>query len=579
MKSINKGNWTTVKRLIWPRKITVATLALTSVFSGLLEAAFLLLAAKSALAIADNYEIVGIVGEVELSINKTITVAAIIIVTRLLVELITGSVSSQLTKDVTVNTRQRLTDAFFDASWNQKSKEPSGQLQHLLINFTLQGSLLMQAISYGLIAIASLLALLTAAFTIDPIATLIIIGALFVLAGILSPLRKELNSRAEKAAQKELEFANKISEIDSTTLEIETFGVKDEVNKSLMKLATEEANVRKNANKINLATTPVYVSIAYLFVILALASISILELGQLESFGAVMLVMLRSLSYGQQLQLSLATTAEKTPFFNSLENTLTRYGNERSNFGNIEIIPKDSLKVKDLSFEYKENQPLLKKLNFSINPGEKIGIVGPSGAGKTTLINLLLRLIKPTSGKIEIGEINTKNFSLQSWTKFTSLVPQETDLMSGSLLSNIEFFRTHMSNDEKRDALEAVQLDELLAPNMGYESFAISEGGDNLSGGQKQRVSIARSLAGNPKLLVLDEPTSALDNRSESLIRESLSDLSDNVTIIVVTHRISTLSICDRVMILDDGELIAFDSLENLNITHSNYRDLLLQPE
>ena len=106
MKSSNKGNWATVKRLIWPRKITVATLALTSVFSGLLEAAFLLLAAKSALAIADNYEIVEIVGEVELSINKTITVAAIIIVTRLLVELITVSVSSQLTKDVTVNTRQ-----------------------------------------------------------------------------------------------------------------------------------------------------------------------------------------------------------------------------------------------------------------------------------------------------------------------------------------------------------------------------------------------------------------------------------------------------------------------------------------
>ena len=234
MKSSNKGNWITVKRLIWPRKITVATLALASVFSGLLEAAFLLLAAKSALAIADNYEIVEIVGEVELSINKTITVAAITIVTRLLVELITVSVSSQLTKDVTINTRQRLTDAFFDASWNQKSKEPSGQLQHLLINFTLQGSLLMQAISYGLIAIASLLALLTAAFTIDPIATLIIIGALFVLAGILSPLRKELNSRAEKAAQKELEFANKNSEIDSTTLEIETFGVKNEVNKKLM---------------------------------------------------------------------------------------------------------------------------------------------------------------------------------------------------------------------------------------------------------------------------------------------------------------------------------------------------------
>ena len=573
------GNWTTIKSLIWPRKIIVASLALVSVFSGLLEAAFLLLAAKSALTIADNHKTVDLVGDIDLTLNETIIVAIIIIAVRLLIELITVSVSSQLTKDVTVTTRQRLTRAFFDASWKQKSKEPSGQLQHLLINFTLQGSLLMQAINYGLISLASLLALLTAALTIDPIATLVIIGALFILAGILTPLRKELHSRAEKAAKKELEFATKISEIDSTTLEIETFGVKDEVNKSLMNVATEEANTRKSANRINLATTPVYVSTAYLFVILGLASISALELGQLESFGAVMLVMLRSLSYGQQLQLSLATTAEKTPFLKSLEETLNRYENEKSYFGNIETVPQEALKVKDLSFEYNENEPILKKLNFTINQGEKIGIVGPSGTGKTTLINLLLRLIEPTSGRIEIGNIDIKKFTLQSWSKFTSFVPQETDLISGTLISNIEFFRTHLLTNEKSDALKAVQLDDLTTSNIGHESFEISENGDNLSGGQKQRVSIARSLAGTPKLLLLDEPTSALDNRSESLIRETLSDLSDNVTIILVTHRISTLSICDRVMILDDGELVAFDSLDNLNITHSNYKDLLLQPE
>ena len=579
MKSSNKGNWTTIKNLIWPKKTTVASLALASVISGLLEAAFLLLAAKSALTIADNHQTVELFGGIDLSLNETIIVAIIIIGVRLLIELISVSVSSQLTKDVTVITRQRLTKAFFDASWQQKSKEPSGQLQHLLLNFTLQGSLLMQAINYGLISVASLLALLAAALTIDPIATLVIIGALFILAGILSPLRKKLNFRAEKAAQKELEFANKISEIDSTALEIETFGVKDEVNKRLMKLAMEEASTRKSANKLNLATTPVYVSTAYLFVILSLALISALELGQLESFGAVMLVMLRSLSYGQQLQLSLATTAEKTPFLESLEKTLNRYGKEKSNFGNIETVPHDALKVKDLSFEYTKNEPILKKLNFTINQGEKIGIVGPSGTGKTTLINLLLRLLEPTSGRIEVGDIDIKNFTLPSWSKFTSFVPQETGLISGTLLSNVEFFRTHLSTNEKRDALKAVQLDDLITPNIGYESFEISEDGDNLSGGQKQRVAIARSLAGEPKLLLLDEPTSALDNRSESLIRKTLSDFSDNVTIIVVTHRISTLSICDRVMILDDGELVAFDSLENLNITHSNYKDLLLQPE
>ena len=355
--------------------------------------------------------------------------------------------------------------------------------------------------------------------------------------------------------------------------------MKDEVNKSLMNLSTEEANTRKSANKLNLAMTPVYVSTAYLFVILGIAVISAAELGRLESFGAVMLVMLRSLTYGQLLQLSLATIAEKTPFLKSLEETLSRYGDEKSHFGDIETVPQDSLKVKELSFEYTKNEPVLKNLNFTIKQGEKIGIVGPSGTGKTTLINLLLRLIKPTSGKIEIGDIDIRNFTLQSWSKFTSFVPQETDLISGTLLSNVEFFRTDLSSNEKMNALTAVRLDDLITPNKGYESYEISEDGGNLSGGQKQRISIARSLAGSPKLLILDEPTSALDSRSESLIRETLSDLPTDVTIIVATHRISTLSVCDRVMILDDGEMVAFDSLENLNITHSHYRDLLLQPE
>ena len=216
-------------------------------------------------------------------------------------------------------------------------------------------------------------------------------------------------------------------------------------------------------------------------------------------------------------------------------------------------------------------RPVLSDISFEAHGSEAVGVIGPSGAGKSTLVQILLNLRTPDEGRYLINGVPVQQFRQDDWYARVAYVPQEPRLVHASVAENIRYFRDLDDDAVVRGAqLARIHEDIESWPN-GYETI-VGPRADAVSGGQQQRICLARALAAQPEILILDEPTSALDPRSEALIQESLTALKHKVTLFIIAHRMSTLDICDRVMVILDGHLDAFDTLALLAKTNPYYR-------
>lgn len=218
---------------------------------------------------------------------------------------------------------------------------------------------------------------------------------------------------------------------------------------------------------------------------------------------------------------------------------------------------KESIELKNLSFFYDKRNQILNKINLKIKKGEKIGIVGLSGAGKTTLINIIVGLIKQTSGELFIDNKLLENKNLISWMSKIGYVPQDVYLIDDSIKSNIALgIRKDKIDNEKIDnALKQSQLMTFVNSLPKKEDTNVGERGVQLSGGQRQRIGIARALYNNSEILVLDEATSALDQQTELDFIKAVNNIKGNKTILIITHRLSTIENCDKIYNLERGEL------------------------
>lgn len=220
---------------------------------------------------------------------------------------------------------------------------------------------------------------------------------------------------------------------------------------------------------------------------------------------------------------------------------------------------------KNVDFQYKDSDvSVLKNLNFSINPGETIAFVGASGAGKSTILNLVNGFFQATGGKVLIDNQDIKSLNLQSYRSHISVVPQSAILFSDTIRENIIYGTDDISDEELNKIIKAANLEELIESLPDGLDTKITEHGRNLSGGQRQRISIARAFVRNPKILILDEATSALDSISERKIQESIEKLVKDRTTLVVAHRLSTIRNADRIAVVGNGGLEEFGTYDEL---------------
>ena len=214
---------------------------------------------------------------------------------------------------------------------------------------------------------------------------------------------------------------------------------------------------------------------------------------------------------------------------------------------------------------------MLSDFTFDVPAGETLGIIGPSGAGKSTLAQLLLRLREPDSGEYLVNGTPARSLSWADWARLVAYVPQTPQLIYASVADNIRYFRDVPQEDVERAARWRGIHDDVLAWSDGYETV-VGPRAAAVSVGQAQRICLARALALRPQILVLDEPTSALDPTSERLIQTSLTALRGSLTLFVIAHRLSTLDICDRVMVVVDGRLDAIEAFADLSERNAYYR-------
>ncbi|OYT30898.1 MAG: antibiotic ABC transporter ATP-binding protein [Thermofilum sp. ex4484_79] len=254
-----------------------------------------------------------------------------------------------------------------------------------------------------------------------------------------------------------------------------------------------------------------------------------------------------------------------TMFYNTLQSTLAaaervvdflRWEKEEDH-GSIDKMPeKGEIEYKNVVFGYDERIPVIKGVSFRVRPGERVAIVGPTGSGKTTLVNLLLRFYDPWEGQILIDGIDIRKYKLDTLRKFIAFVPQEPILFDGTVYENMTLANSSISKEEVIRMLEYLGLKEIIDKLPKCLDTKILEGGKNISMGQRQVISYIRALIANPKILVLDEATSSLDLYTEEKLQKALEKISKGKTMIIIAHRLQTIINSDRIIVIHNGRIV-----------------------
>jgi ATP-binding cassette subfamily B protein len=565
--------WSQLRPLLGNRRGSLAMLGIGSVLSGLTEVGVLATVAQVATSLVDRVTRVHIVigpVHIDATVGDLLAVAFVLAVIRVGLQLVVSFFPARIAADVQGRLRRHMFEAFTRASWEMQSRDREGHLQEIMTSQIMQTSQAAVQATTMISAISTFVVLVIAALVLNPVVAAIVLCAAILLFTLMRPINAIGARSARSFSQAQMSHAGAIGEANRVAEETRVFGVAAaQINRINAFIASAEDLFFRTQFVARLVPN-VYQSLVYLVLVGGLAVMYETGSNHVASLGAVILLLVRAGLYGQQIQASYTFVRQATPFVERLDEVEQRYTASSPANGQTAMSKVRTLTFEKVSFAYQPDRPVLSDINFEAHGSEAVGVIGPSGAGKSTLVQILLNLRSPDTGRYLINGVPVQQFRQDDWYARVSYVPQEPRLVHASAAENIRYFRDLDDDAVIRGAqLARIHEDIESWPN-GYETI-IGPRADAVSGGQQQRICLARALAAQPEILILDEPTSALDPRSEVLIQESLTELKHKVTLFIIAHRMSTLDMCDRVMVILDGHLDAFDTVTQLERTNPYY--------
>ena len=571
------ASWRKLKPFLGNSTKNVVYLGISAVLGGFVEAGVMIVIVRIALALQSGDSSISVkipgLGQIDMSVDRLFLLAVVLLVLRLGFNFVNSWLTARLSVEALTAARRRTFRDFVRASWTVQSVERDGHLQEIMSTHVGRVSAATLTLASCTVAGFNFLALMISSVYVNPVAAVsIVVGVVLLFFG-LRPMTKAARRRSKLSSRANVGFVEAVAESVTMAQEVRTFNVGDQLIARVDDHIETASDLGFKTRLLGQIMPTLYQNIAIGLVLLGMFGVYLSGSGNVGSLGAVVLILVRALSYSQQLQSNYHSLAETAPYLEELQERQALYEGSFEPEGGRSVDRIGRIVFDDVWFSYTPGQPVLKGVSFVIEPGETVGIVGPSGSGKSTLVQLLLRLRHPVEGHYTADGIEAADIAQDSWYRRMAFVPQEPRLFRGSVAENIRFFRDELDDAAVEQAAKLAHLHEDVVDwPEGYDT-SVGERGGAVSGGQRQRIVLARALAEEPDVLILDEPTSALDMKSESLVQQTLQGLKGRSTMFIIAHRLSTLNDCDRIMVLKDGELQAFEAASALRESNAFFAE------
>ncbi len=483
---------------------------------------------------------------------------ASLFVLRAVILAIFSYLSSRISANYLEKEMKETLSAVLNSKWPFLISQKGGYLQNTLTTDVRKSVNIIGGIAQVIQSLTAFFVYLFIAFKVYPLVTLFTFIAGGSLMLLISPLMKKTQAINKRTSAVDKEMTHYLSE--------HIGGVK------IIKASGQEANAIDRGVKYFHTLADLFVKnvvlqsvgtifmqpFTFVFIIIVFGFAYKTTGFNLAIFAATIYLIQKIFAYLQSTQGALHSIFELLPYLENLFifKNEARLHKEELSTGGKEFICEREIALEHVYFGYTDGNPILSDVSFSIKKGETVGLIGPSGAGKTSIADLLLRLFRAQSGQIVVDGIHSEDsFELKSWRDRIGYVSQDYFLLHDSISFNIRFYNTTLSQIDIENAARKAHIYEFIEGlPLGFDTI-IGDRGIMLSGGQRQRILLARAIAKNPELLILDEATSALDNESELLVQKAINELHGKVTVFIIAHRLSTIMNVDKLLVLRDGKI------------------------